>query len=65
MRLRAKAPAAPGSVFDNFLGIASPMPEHVLASDVSCSLSLPGSVIAGIIDQNGISISVYVMPHAK
>ena len=53
------------TVIVSTVGIASPMPEHVLASDVSCSLSLPGSVIAGIIDQNGISISVYVMPHAK
>ena len=59
------APRIGTTVIVSTVGIASPMPAHVLAMDVSCSRSFPGSVIAGIIDQNGISMRVYVMPQAK
>ena len=43
--------------------IAEPTPAHERASVERFSLSLPPSVKAGIIDQNGISIIVYVIPH--
>ena len=42
-----------------------PTPAQDLASADRFSLSLPGSVMAGIMDQYGISINVYVIPHRK
>ena len=47
------------------VGMAEPTPAQDLASADRFSLSLPGSVMAGIMDQYGMSISVYVIPHRK
>ena len=52
------APKTGTIVIVRTVGKASPIPAHVLASEVNSSLSLPDSVIAGIIDQKGISINV-------
>ena len=45
------------------VAIAAPTPAQDLAITEIFSLSLPDLVIAGIIDQYGMSIIVYVIPH--